>query len=143
MTVSRSKYLDGLKSRVSEEERHGLEYGGISHISDFNRETILRMLNDAGDSTGAVDAECAEGLESALGSYLETYMADRPDWHKWIILSCLYLSQIVREPLHPQQVAGWRREGGVCYCNAREDVPGSICKWCVCRSADMEVDDNE
>ena len=132
MEVLRSEYLVMLRSRISGDERRELEKGGGILISRYNRETVLRMLHENVSLTGTVDTECAEELESALEAYLGQYMADQPEGHKWIILCCLYLSQVVHEPLHPQQAAGWRIENGRYYCNAREDGPGSVCKWCLC-----------
>ena len=132
MIVSRSAYLDGLKGRVSEEEREALENGGPLLISRYNRETLLRMLRDGGGA-GTVDTLQADALEKTLEAYLAQYMAEQPSGHKWIILSCLYLSQVAGEPMHPQPMARWRREGGAYYCPAREDQSGSVCLWCVCR----------
>lgn len=123
-----------LKRRVSEEEQEDLENNDIIFISWYNRETVLRMLHDAGSETGTVDMDQAEKLEKALEEYLEQYMAEYPPGHKWVILSCLYLSQIAGEPMHPQRMTGWRMEDGTYYCRAREDRPGSVCRWCVCKS---------
>ena len=136
MIVSRGEYLDSLKSRVSEEEREDLESNDIIFISWFNRDTVLRMLHDEGSATGTVDTDQADALEKALETYLAQYMAEYPPGHKWVILSCLYLSQIAGEPMHPQRITGWRKENGAYYCRAREEQPGSVCRWCVCRRAD-------
>jgi len=133
MIVSRSAYLDRLKSRVSEEEREDLENNDVLFISWYNHETVLRMLHDEGGGNGTVDTERADALEKALEAYLAQYMAEYPPGHKWVILSCLYLSQIAEEPMHPQRMTHWRRENGVYYCRAREEQPGSVCRWCVCR----------
>ena len=142
MEVSRSGYFDTLRSRISDDERRELENGGGILISRYNRATVLRMLRDNVSLTGAVDTECAEELERTLEAYLGQYMADQPEGHKWIILCCLYLSQVVQEPLHPQQVAGWRIEDGRYYCSAREDGPGSVCKWCLCeRASEIKFDE--
>ena len=62
MIVSRSAYLDGLKGRVSKEEREALENGGPLLISRYNRETLLRMLRDDGGA-GTVDTLQADALE--------------------------------------------------------------------------------
>ncbi len=136
MIVSRSVYLDSLKRRVSEEEREDLEDNDIIFISWYNRETVLRMLHDDGSETGTVDTDQADALEKALEVYLAQYMAEYPAGHKWVILSCLYLSQIAEEPMHPQRMTGWRWENGAYFCRAREEQPGSVCRWCVCRRTD-------
>lgn len=133
MIVSRSEFLDRLRSRISEEERGALQNDDGVLISRYNRATLLRMLNDDESKAGTVDTERADALEKALEAYLSRYMAENPEGHKWIILSCLYCSQVEGEPMHPREVAGWRREGSDYFCRAREDVPGSVCLWCVCQ----------
>ena len=136
MTVARSEYLDELRKQVSRREREDLENAAAGPISDFNRLTLLRMLRRGEAPEGGVDAEQAEELRLALAAYLERYMPDCPQGHKWIILSCLYLAMVEREPMHPQSATGWRKSGEAYFCPAREDTEGSICRWCVCRSAE-------
>lgn len=134
MTVSKKEYLDELRAQVTQDERKELEEDEMILISKYNRATMLRLLHDDKIPVGDVDRDRAEGLKAALTAYLNQYMADLPDGHKWIILCCLYLSMIAEEPMHPRQMTGWqRRDDGRYYCRAREDQPGSTCHWCVCR----------
>lgn len=133
MIISAADFLRELRGRVSEEERKALEEGELPAVSRYNRATVLRMLCESGSPDGAVDTDRAGALETALQGYLDRYMADMPRGHKWIILSCLFLSVVAGEPMHPQAVTGWTREGERYYCRAREEQPGSICLWCVCR----------
>ena len=137
MKISRSEFLDGLRGRISEQEMAAIKSGEI-RVSSFNRTVILRLLSGDELPEGTVDTDRADGLQSALEAYLERYMPEYPEGHKWIILSCLFLAMAAEEPLHPQQAAGWIRRGDACYCSAREDQPGSICRWCVCRSGTPE-----
>ena len=88
---------------------------------------------DQGSAT--VDLASAAELEQTLADYLAKYMADRPAWHKWIILACLFSAFAVGEPMHPQETAHWTEKDGSYYCAAREDQPGSVCLWCVCKPA--------
>jgi len=137
MMISRSEFLEGLRGRISEQEKADIESGEI-RMSSYNRTVIRRLLSGAACPEGMVDTDRADELQSALETYLERYMPEYPQGHKWIILSCLFLAMAAEEPLHPQQAAGWIRRGDACYCRAREDQPGSICKWCVCRSGPPE-----
>ena len=132
MQISRNEYLSRLRKHVSDEEREDLENGDILFISWYNRETMLRMLHIEAASDGTVDTEQAEALTHALRAYLKKYMPDYPQGHKWIILSCLFLSMVVREPMHPQRMTGWQKKGNQYECPAREDQEGSVCRWCVC-----------
>ena len=133
MQIPRNEYLIRLRKHVSDEEREDLENGDILFISGYNRATMLRMLQIEAPSDGTVDTAQAEALTHALQSYLNEYMPDYPQGHKWIILSCLFLSMVVREPMHPQKMTGWQKRGSRYYCKAREDQAGSVCHWCVCR----------
>ena len=134
MVADAAYYLRELRGRISEEERENLENDTIHYISKFNRATLLRMLREPENRSGTVDTDRASALETALKLYLDQYMTDMPQGHKWVILSCLFLSMIAGEPLHPREMTGWVREGGAYYCRAREEQPGSVCCWCVCRS---------
>ncbi len=131
--MTADNYLKMLRARISEEERADLENDGDLVIGSYNRATMLRMLRDTGAREKTVDTDRADALENALRSYLDRYMADMPRGHKWVILSCLYLAMVAGEPMHPQAITGWRREGDRYYCRAREDTPDSTCRWCVCR----------
>ena len=131
--MTADNYLKMLRARISEEEREELESGGDLVIGSYNRATMLRMLRDTETREKTVDIALADALENALRSYLDRYMADMPRGHKWVILSCLYLAMVAGEPMHPQAITGWRREGDRYYCRAREDTPDSTCRWCVCR----------
>ncbi len=134
MTITRCEYLDRLRREVSDDERKALEADRVGRISRYNRATMLRLLSQEKAPDGTVDTAQAEGLRLALAAYLRKYMPEDPSAHKWIILCCLYLAMVVREPMHPREMARWQqREDGNYYCPAREDTGGSVCRWCVCR----------
>ena len=133
MILSADEYLRAICARISEQERAELENNEIPVISSYNRATMLRMLRDTEAREKNVDTDRAYALEDALRTYLDRYMAETPQGHKWVILSCLYLAMVAREPMHPQPMTGWLREKDRYYCRAREDSPGSTCLWCVCR----------
>lgn len=134
MQISRNEYLSRLRKHVSDEEREDLENGDILFVSWYNRETMLRMLHSEALFDGTVDTDQAEALTNALLAYLNKHMPDYPQGHKWIILACLFLSMVVREPMHQQRTTGWQKHGDQYYCRAREDQEGSVCRWCVCHS---------
>lgn len=103
-------------------------------ISEDNRMTLLRMLDDPNVGNGTSRRADLVSLIDALGSFLEKYMADQPEGHLWIVLCCVYLSMIVREPLHPQRFTHWYPDGDTYRCPAREVSPDSVCLWCICKS---------
>ena len=131
--ISHNKYLEELRLQVAKQEREALESGTSLHISKYNRATMLRVLQQDAPADGMVDTKQANALRDTLAFYLQTYMPDDPSAHKWIILSCLYLSMIAHEPMHPQPLTGWQKREDGYYCKAREDIKGSVCRWCVCR----------
>lgn len=83
-----------------------------------------------------VDLEAAENLARYLQEYLDEYMPDAPEGHKWIVLASLYLAFVARRPLHPIDRAGVvveqlnRRTIYRCPLKVPGDNP--ICDACVC-----------
>lgn len=137
MLITKKQLLEQLAGQVSEAERAALEDGGRELvISRYNRATVLKLLSmkESGADYGAitVDTALVDGFKRELVEYLNRYMREQPEGHKWIILSCLFLTFIVREPMHPQEIVGWERLGGLYQCPSREMQAGSLCRWCVC-----------
>ncbi|MBO4360350.1 MAG: DUF2115 family protein [Eubacteriaceae bacterium] len=133
MIISKKEFLDELRGALSEEERRELEDGGGAVISSFNRAVMKRLLSGEEVFEGDADTEEARELHRALSAYLEKYMPDAPRGHKWVILSCLFLSMAAREPMHPQPLTNWEKREEGYFCKAREDTAGSVCRWCVCQ----------
>ena len=106
-----------LKERISPQEAEALRRGteGLC-IGKFNRDVCLRLLGDCRDDSSEVPAEKILALEKELTDYLNTYMQDRPEGHKWIIMACEYLTYIERLPMHPQHAAKWTKKDGNYYC---------------------------
>ena len=129
--MTRNDLLQDLRAQISPAERAALRDDVVQNISRYNRATLLRILECEAPDDGRVDAGRVETLHAALGEYLNRYMPDTPEAHKWIILSCLFLAFVAMEPMHPQAIAGWKKTGGGCLCPSREE--GGICQWCVCR----------
>ena len=135
--TTRGEFLSALCQTIDETSRKALRDGSPSLIiNEANRNTMLRMLEleSAAQSLGGpIDATSARELASSLEAYLQNYMTDQPEAHLWIVLACLFSSFIVEEPMHPQGPADWEEVApGAYICPAREDVPGSLCRWCVC-----------
>ena len=84
----------------------------------------------------AVDTALVDGLKRELEEYLDRYMREQPEGRKWIILSCLFLTFVVREPMHPQEIVHWERLGDSYRCPSMEMQAGSLCRWCVCGQND-------
>ena len=117
-------------------------------INNHNRETLLEMraLCMATDPAEApnehthpepeVDLEAAENLARYLQEYLDEYMPDAPEGHKWIVLASLYLAFVARRPLHPIDRAGVLIEqlnGSTIYrCPLKVSGDNPICDACVC-----------
>ncbi len=138
--VSKTTLLKYLNGYVSADERAALENDSGLYISQYNRATIIRMLDmekTIADPEKTEDAVIDIGqvryLKDALRNYLDVYMADRPDGHKWIVLSCLFSTFIAGEPMHPQEVAHWEKIGDSYCCPARDASEDSLCLWCACQ----------
>ena len=129
--MNANELLFSLKSRVAPAERSALKDNTLPHISRYNRETLLRMLDMEEACPKPVDAARAKALHAALGDYLNRYMPEAPEAHRWIILACLFLALVAGEPMHPRDIVGWEQVEGGYICPAREEA--GICQWCVCR----------
>ena len=83
-----------------------------------------------------VDLEAAENLALSLQEYLDEYMSDNPEGHKWIVLASLYLAFVARRPLHPIDRAGVvveQLDGRTIYrCPLKVPGDNPICDACVC-----------
>ena len=137
--MTKEELREQMLAQISDEEWNKLRAGDKSlRVSVYNRNTLLRLAEEPlTDPEGIVDQASAEELETSLRAYLDQYMAEAPEAHKWIILACLFSAFLSGEPMHPVEVvhAEKRIEDGETrwYCRAREDVPGCLCRWCVCR----------
>ena len=120
-----------LRAQITPAERNALRDNTVAHISRYNRDTLLRMLDMEEPAPALVDTGRAKALHAALQDYLDRYMPEAPEAHKWIILVCLFLALVAREPMHPKAIVGWEQAGGDYFCPAREE--GGICQFCVCR----------
>ena len=129
--MTRKDLLNDLRGQISPAEREALRDNTVQNISRYNRMTLLRILVCEEPDDGRVDAGRAEALHAALREYLNRYMPDTPEAHKWIILSCLFLALVAMEPMHPQAIVGWKKTEGGYLCPSREE--DGICQWCVCR----------
>ena len=134
-----SEFIKQLKERISPREAALLRKGtdGLC-ISTFNRDVCLRLLDAEISTVGGTGCAAAEfdpadaaRLEADLTAYLNEYMADKPEGHKWIILACLYLTFAERLPMHPQSAAKWVEKDGRYYCPSM--APESVtCGYCMC-----------
>ena len=122
-----------LCSRITEEEWAQLHKSGCPLcISESNRRTVLRLRNLQPACEETVPLNSIRELETDLENYLHTYMADRPEGHKWIIIACLQLTFLEPLPMHPQEAARWQKRGDAYYCPACQKDTVS-CGYCVCR----------
>ena len=129
--MTRNDLLNNLRGQISPAERAALWNDTVQNISRYNRMTLLRILECEEPDYGRMGAGRAEALHVALREYLNRYMPDTPEAHKWIILSCLFLAFVAMEPMHPQAIVGWEKKEDGYFCPSREE--GGICQWCVCR----------
>ena len=139
--MRQAEFLQQLIQAISPEEWPHIRYRDPTLIiSDFNREVLLSMENTRAGNR-EVDMAAAKALHHTLQSYLNTYMADQPEAHRWIILACLFLTYVKELPMHPQQIVNWKRlhtpEGIRYRCPCRDGSPGSVCLYCVCEAEEQ------
>ena len=93
--MKKSVLLNQLKEAVSREEYEKLMTDTISDISQYNRRTMLEIMDSTEAPEGEVSSDQIAALKNTLKAYLGTYMADHPESWKWIILPCIYLCFVV------------------------------------------------
>lgn len=114
--MKKSVLLNQLKEAVSREEYEKLMTDTISDISQYNRRTMLEIMDSTEAPEGEVSSDQIAALKNTLKAYLGTYMADHPESWKWIILPCIYLCFVCLLPLHPQEAdALYHKAGGRYY----------------------------
>ena len=133
--MTAAEFHKSLGARITADEAESLRRGEGLFISEYNRSVCLRLLEADRFDGGPVPPEEVARLEAELRAYLDQYMPDRPDGHKWIILACLYLTFVERLPMHPQAAAKWIERDGRYFCPSMEP-DGIICGYCVCESMD-------
>ena len=140
--MNAATYCEQLRERVSAEERAMLRdpNSGLA-VNEHNRTTVLEMVDtsldeDAGER--AVDSSRAERLEAELSAYLDEYMPETPEAHKWIVLASLYLAFVAHRPMHPIERVGittHERDGELVYCCPAKVEDSFICQSCPCDPA--------
>ena len=134
--MTTAEFLDLLIHAISSEDWQRLDRGDPSLvISRWNLKTLQRMRQYQ-PSSGCIPVEKTEALRLSLSEYLNRTMPEKPEGHKWIIISCLFLAFVAREPLHPQEIVRHLpvlKDGRRAFlCPAREDSKESLCRFCVC-----------
>ena len=120
-----------LCSQITPVERSALRNNNVAHISQHNRNTLLHMLEMEEQNPVPVDTARAKALHAALRDYLNRYMPETPEAHKWIIIACLYLALVAGVPMHPKDIVGWEKMNDKYICPSQEE--GGVYQWCVCR----------
>lgn len=131
--MKKEKLRKTLIAHISHRDWDRLKAGDPSlYISDFNRKTLLEMEKTEAPDGESLPADLLSSMHSDLSAYLDRYMADHPEAHQWIILSCIYLAGVAGRPMHPQDSAHWESSGGKYYCSYYSDEEGSVCRYCIC-----------
>ena len=137
---NRQTILEDILAVITPAEWEALESGASSlPVSGFNRSTLLR-LRDLEAVDGSVPIEQVERLRALLERYLQEQLPDKPDARRFIIASCIGLTFVLHEPMHPVESTGIRfrvSDGAATYyCPLREGGEDSLCELCVCRPMD-------
>ena len=128
--------LHALQQAISTDERHKLSAHTLPHISDFNRQMLLEMLQLTSLPEEEIAEEKVTALKNTLEEYLQIQLPDQKDAWKWIILSCIYRCFICHKPLHAQEmvhyVASYSHSKPVYYCPLKSTEGTTACSFCIC-----------
>jgi len=148
----------GLLSRICRDLRNLPEYiariererqavgkdpsGVLSLLGNYNYATYSEICGRERISPDfEIDPTIVEEFENALDVYLDTYAPGKTDLKRYVSNISLYLTFIVKRPLHPPGVPFSEnirivKNGDLYYCSGKKrflDDPSSICRYCVCR----------
>lgn len=129
--MTRKDLKQQLLNNITSEEWIQLEQKSEDFIiNDFNRGVMLRLKENKTKSLETVPEKEIEQLSDELKDYLNQYMQDQPQAHKWIIFACIYLTYIEQVPMHPQDKVNWikREDGYFCPYYSGEGA----CLYCMC-----------
>ena len=133
-----TELLTRLRQALSAAEWEALERGTVTAVSSFNRTVLLEMRSASVPEDREVPMEQAAGLYETLRDYLAAYMSDQTHGWKYVILASLYLTFVVRRPMHPSAQLGIQvveTAGKVFYMYpSKSAVEGTVCDYCVCQN---------
>lgn len=139
MIITNIELLRKLNNAVTPQEWFDLREDSDFPISRYNKVFLLQMKRTKIRWEDEKELSMNEilKLRNLLKDFLRQYMADKPEWWKWIIMACIYRTYIAEKPMHPLPVVGIQTEevkGKTIYrCPERSLEKGSVCKYCVCR----------
>ena len=137
MEITKKELLENLRRSVSWREWKRLREDPQFPVSKHNRESLLEMKDKTAESgNGRIAVRDILRLRKLLSDFLSEYMKEQPQWWKWIILSCIYLTYVAERPMHPLDVVGIKTEtvnGKKLYkCPMKSREKGTVCDYCVC-----------
>ncbi len=91
------------------------------------------------DESIPVAQEKVMELQKLLEEYLNMYMAEEPQGHKWIIIASLYLTYVQKLPMHPIELVHIEKKGNSYFCPAKDLTPGCICEFCACEKKGCKI----
>ncbi|MBR5338231.1 MAG: DUF2115 family protein [Lachnospiraceae bacterium] len=102
-------------------------------ISEHNRKVLLELRETGVSFFGEVDDKDITVLSEAVYEFLRETWPEQSRAHKYVVDSCLVLTFLREEPMHPQEAVKYRvaEKGGKkeYYCPAKQD--SVICNFCV------------
>ena len=144
MGLTKKGLLKRLQGSITANEWEAIAHDEELSISGFNRR-VLSELRDADiEEDGGLREDLVSGLYKILERFLKENLSDKPQGHKWVIISCLYLAFIVGRPMHPIESVGIKVsevDGQTVYeCPVKENGEATTCHYCVCgRMSNYEI----
>ena len=139
-----SELITRLKGEITPKEWELLELKDSTiKISEHNRNTLLEMRNTQITEDKEVSNDTISDLELELKAYLDKYMAEDKNDHKWIIISSLFLTYIKKKPMHPIDKLNIKvvKEDNrkIYYCPFKKGEGECSCKYCVCHTIERHL----
>ena len=144
MYITNIELLRKLNNAVTPQEWFDLREDSEFPMSRYNKVFLLQMKRTkiSWEEEKEISMQEILKLRNLLKAFLKEYMADKPQWWKWIIIACIYRTYIAEKPMHPLPVVGIQTDvingRKIYYCPEKDDSKNSVCRYCVCRKLEKE-----
>lgn len=137
--------LECYRDKVQPPWDQGLKHTGktehiLQTMSRYNWDNFQEMNSSASDFTGKVNIDDINDMEARIDNYFQLHGNDDDAFKEFIKGISIYLSFVVRQPLHPPGIVFSNKKrvyeiDGIFYCTGKKGFLKdelSLCKYCIC-----------
>lgn len=134
--MTKTQLAENIIKSIEKSEWDKLQDGRLEiPVSEHNRKVLLELRGSGVDYTGEVCDKDVHRLSDAVYEFLKVTWPEEPEAHKYVVLSCLVLTFLREEPMHPKDKVQYEivEHDGIKEYHCPVKTEGVICKYCVAR----------